>query len=207
MFTETSHVARIFFQTRVWLSQRWRCYPRSKSQKNTYVDKSSVHGRSVSKWKHKKRAFGHWRHKSPDYLKSPKGLMQRRDEGRSFGKPLVVYRNSVVFRTPTELGMGDGVDSQWRGFKPVVGFPATMCSRSFPPINSSRLSRIRSRQWLAFYNPKHVWEKLSLIISQVLSQVSFLVRLRHDHMLLTLSLRPPTTLMSATRTQIEAPSR
>jgi hypothetical protein len=47
----------------------------------------------------------------------------------------------------------------------------------------------------AFYNPKHVWEKLSPIISQMLSQVYFLVRVRHDHMLHTFSLRPPTTLI------------
>jgi hypothetical protein len=43
----TSHVARIFSDASVAVSTL-TMLPRSKSQKTTYVDKSSVHGRSVT---------------------------------------------------------------------------------------------------------------------------------------------------------------
>jgi hypothetical protein len=59
---------------------------------------------SISDVKMKAR-FWPSRHKSIDYLKGPKS-MQRRDEGRSFGKPLVVYRNSMVSGNTNRVGYG-----------------------------------------------------------------------------------------------------
>jgi hypothetical protein len=83
--------------------------------------------------------------------------------------------------------------------------PATMCPRHFPPINWSRLSRMRSRQRLDQPSNLHAEAclgKASPIISLTLSQASFLVRASDARF--TPADHPQ---ISATCTQIEPPNR
>jgi len=46
------------------------------------------------------------RHKSPDYLKSPKGPNATSRRGSVLRKTLVIHRNSVVFRNTHRVGYG-----------------------------------------------------------------------------------------------------
>jgi|SRR5580704_10119354 hypothetical protein len=80
--------------------------PKERKHTSTKVCSWSI---SDVKIKAQEARFWPWRHKSSDYLKGPKS-MQRRDEGRSFGKPPCSSPQQHSFpQDQTELGMGDGV--------------------------------------------------------------------------------------------------